>query len=105
MLHKGFLHRDIGMSAVFLLSDPIKMMPFVPGSFERVLQQTQDDQILQDQVERLRTAMADLEITDSCHGVIQPSDMAVEIKDYYVSGKNAHQPVSRLVCRSSIRWL
>ena len=94
MLHKGFLHRDIGMAAVFLPPNPIKMTPFVPGSFERVLQHAQDDRMLQGQVERLRKVMADLEIAGSCHGVVQPTDMSVEMKEYYTSGGNAHKSVS-----------
>lgn len=97
MLHKGFLHRDIGIAAVFRLIDPIEMTQFVPGSFSQVLGQPEagkDDQILQDQVERLRKAIADLEITGSCCGVVHPSDMTVKMKDYYASGENAHQPVS-----------
>lgn len=97
MLHKGFLHRDIGIPGVFRLPNPIEMAPFVPGNFERVLGQPhagKDDQILQDQVERLQKAIADLGITGSCCGVVQPSDMTVEMKDYYASGGNAHQPVS-----------
>lgn len=94
MLHRGFLHRDVGIPAVFLLPDPVEMTPFVPGRFEHVLQEAQVDETLQDQVGRLRKAMADLDIAGSCRGVIQPSDMAVEMKDYYTSCKNAHQPVS-----------
>jgi len=97
MLHKGFLHRDIGIPTIFLLPDPTEMIPFVPGNFGQVLEQSQagkDNQILQDQVERLRKAIADLGITGSCCGVVQPSDMAVEMKIHYASGENAHQPVS-----------
>jgi len=97
MLHQGFLHRDIGMAGVFRLTHPIEMTPFAPGSFSQVLGQPEagkDDQILQDQVERLRKAIADLEITGSCCGVVQPSDMTVKMKDYYASGESAHQPVS-----------
>ena len=97
MLHKGFLHRDIGTAGVFCLLDPIEMAPFVLGNFSQALGQPgagKDDQMLQDQVERLREAIADLGITGSCRGVVQPSDMTVEMKDYYASGGKAHQPVS-----------
>jgi len=96
MLHKGFLHRDIAMATVFLFPDPIEVSPFVPGNFERALAQPQveeDDQILQDQVARLQKAIADLDITGTCCGVVQPSDMTVEMKDYYTSSESAHQPV------------
>lgn len=99
-MHRGFLHRDIGIAGVFRLSNPIQMRPFVPGNFGQVLtwpQAETDDQVLQDQVELLRSAIAGLEITDSCRGVVQPSDMTVEMKDYYASGGNAHQPVSVFV--------
>ena len=86
MLHKGFLHRDIAIVGVLRLHNPIEMTPFVPGNFSQVLEQPQeDDQILQDQVERLQKAIADLGITGSCCGVIQPSDMTVKMKDYYAS--------------------
>ena len=97
MLHKGFLHRDIGTAAIFCLPDPVEMTPFLPGNFELVLDQGQagrDNRVLQDQVERLQKTMADLEITGSCRGVVQPSDMSVEMKGYYASGGSAHQPVS-----------
>ena len=97
MMQKGFLHRDIGMPGVFYLFDPIQMAPFVPGDFSQVPGHPEawnEDKILQDQAERLRRAMADLEITDICRGVIQPSDMTVEMKDYYASGGKAHRPVS-----------
>ena len=95
MLHKGFLHRDTGIPGVFRLPDPIEMTPFVPGNFEQVLGQPQawkDDRVLQDQVERLQKAIADLGITGSCRGVIQPSGMTIKMKDYYASGGNAHNP-------------
>jgi hypothetical protein len=97
MLHKGFLHRDIGVAGVFRLPDPIEMTPFVPGNFSQVLGQPEagkDDRMLQDQVERLRQAIADLGITGSCRGVVQPSDMTVEMKDYYASDEKVHQSVS-----------
>jgi hypothetical protein len=97
MMHKGFLHRDIGMAGVFNLSNPTQRRPFVPGNFQEILGEPQavtGDQVLQDEVERLRRAIADLEISDTCCGVVQPSDMAVEMKDYYASGGNAHQSVS-----------
>ncbi|KAF9780967.1 hypothetical protein BJ322DRAFT_1082482 [Thelephora terrestris] len=95
MMHKGFLHRDVGMPGVFHLFDPIRMVPFVPGDFGQVLGQPEawkGDQLLQDQVERLQKAVAGLGITDICHGVIQPSDMTVDMKDYYTSGGKAHRP-------------
>jgi len=94
MLHRGFLHRDIGAPTVFLLRDPVEMASFVPGNFEQVLGESQDwkdDQILQDQVERLREAIAELRITSACSGVVEPSDMAVDMKDYYASGGNTHK--------------
>ena len=95
MLHKGFLHRDIAIAGVYRLSDPIEMTPFIPGNFSRVLEQPQeDDQILRDQVERLQKAIANLGITGSCCGFVQPSDMTVRMKDYYASIENADQPVS-----------
>ena len=37
MLHRGFLHRDIGIPTVFLLPNPVEMTPFVPGNFEHAL--------------------------------------------------------------------
>ena len=95
MLYKGFLHRDIAITGVLCLYDPIEMTPFVPGDFSQVLEQPWgDDQILQDQVERLQKAIADLEITGSCCGVVHPSDMTVKMKDYYTSIENADPPVS-----------
>ena len=95
MLHKGFLHRDIAMHGVFLLLDPVEMKPFVPGNFSQVSEQPwEDGQILQDQVERVRKAIADLGITGSCRGVVQPSDMTVKMKDYYASIESADKPVS-----------
>lgn len=97
MMHKGFLHRDIGMVGLLRVFDQTKVKAFVPGDFGGILEGPQagaDDQVLQDQVERLRKTIADLEIADTCCGVLQPSDMTVEMKDYYVSGGKAHQPVS-----------
>jgi len=102
MLHKGFLHRDIGTPTIFHLPDPIEMTPFVPGNFRQTLEQSKagkDDQILQDQVERLRKAIADLGITGNCCGVVKPSDMTVEMKVHYTSSENAHQPVSVSISR------
>ena len=99
MLHKGFLHRDIGTAGVLCLLDPIEVAPFVLGNFSQALGRPgagKDDQMLQNQVERLREAIADLGITGSCRGVVQPSDMTVEMKDYYASGGEAHQPVPGL---------
>lgn len=94
MIHKGYLHRDIGVPGVFRLSDPTEMRPFIPGNFEGLLGET-DDQVLRDQVERLQNAIENLGITGICHGVTQPSDMSVEMKGYYASGGvGAHQPVS-----------
>ena len=92
------------MAGVFLLSDPIEMTPFVPGDFSQVLGQIQageDDRILQDQIERLQKTIADLGITGFCRGVVQPSDMTVEMKDYYASGGNAaaHQVSVSIGCR------
>ena len=104
MIHKGFLHRDIGMAGLFRFPNPTQMNPFVPGNFEGIIEGPQagmDDQILQDQVERLRKAIADLEISDMCCGAIQPSDMTVEMKGYYASGGSAHQPVSVSVSHHS----
>ena len=100
MLHKGFLHSDIGTAGVFCLLDPIEMAPFALGNFSQALGQPEagkDDQMLQGQVERLREVIADLGITGSCRGVVQPSDMTVEMKDYYASGGEAHRPVPGLV--------
>jgi hypothetical protein len=97
MLHRGFLHRDVAIAGVYRLPDPMEMTAFAPGNFEQILGQPEagkDDQILQDQVERLRQAIADLGITGACCGVLQPSDMTVEMKGYYASGDNAHQSVS-----------
>lgn len=104
MIHKGFLHRDIGTADLYRLQTPTKMRPFVPGNFGQILGEPQvwkDDQVLQDQVERLRTAIADLGIEDTCCGVIQPTDMTVDMKDYYSSGGVAHQPVSTSVRAST----
>lgn len=84
------------------------MTPFAPGNFEQVLETTQagnDDKILEDQVERLRKAIADLEITGACCGVVQPSDMAVKMKDYYGSGGSAYKPVSGSPLWRPLRWL
>jgi hypothetical protein len=36
----------------------------------------------------------DSRITGTCCGAVQPSNMTVEMKDYYASGENAHQPIS-----------
>lgn len=48
------------------------MTPFVPGNFEQVLEQPQagEDLALQDQVERLRKAIADLGKTGACCGAV-----------------------------------
>jgi hypothetical protein len=51
-----------------------------PGKLRTSLGTTRSRQILQD--ERLRKAIADLGITGACCGVLQPSDMVVEMKDY-----------------------
>ena len=101
MIHKGFLHRDIGTAGVFRLTDPTQMKPFAPGDFKVILGDIQagmDDQVLQDQVSRLRRAITDLEIAEICCGVVQPSDVSVEMKDYYASGGSPHQPVSVSCC-------
>ena len=95
MLHRGFLHRDIGIPTVFLLPNPVEMTPFVPGNFEHALGKTgKDDKVLQDQVERLREGVTDLGIAGACSGVVQPSGMAVGMKDYYSSGGNSHRSAS-----------
>src|SRR5882757_4396012 len=103
MLHKGLLHRDIATATVFRLPNPIEMTPFVPGNFEQILSQAgKTDQALQDQVERLQKTIADLEITGTCCGVVQPSDITVEMKDYYVSGGNEHHCVSVSIYRERV---
>ena len=57
---------------MFRLLNPIEMTPFVPGNFEQVLEQPQagEDLALQDQVEWLRKAIADLGKTGACCGVV-----------------------------------
>jgi len=108
MLHRGFLHRDVGTPTVFRLSDPTEMTPFVPGNFEQALGETQageDDQILRDQVQRLQQAIADLGIASACCGVVQPSDMAVGMKDYYTSGGNTRRSVSIYRSHRPMPWL